>query len=117
MKSILLVFSVLILLQYDGYGQNEFDLEASQSMLMTGKGPGQDGDINPYFGQDCYALVDNIGTLPFSVRIQQKGKIIETVTVNVNEGEKIKLLKGYELYIDSNEEGQTSAKITYMKME
>ncbi|MDA9127760.1 hypothetical protein N9J65_02755 [Flavobacteriaceae bacterium] len=32
-------------------GQTIFELDASQSMLMYGKGPGQDGTINPFEGQ------------------------------------------------------------------
>lgn len=39
-------------------------------MLLYGKGPRQDATINPYDGEDCYALIENFGTVPFSVRIQ-----------------------------------------------
>ena len=50
--------------------ENKFKLDPSTNMLMTGKGPGQDGSINPFAGQDCVAVVENLAKAPFSVRIQ-----------------------------------------------
>jgi len=40
-------------------------------MCMLGKGPGQDATINPYAEEDfSYALVENIGTVEFQIRIE-----------------------------------------------
>lgn len=79
-----------------------FELNPNQSMVMTGKGPGQDGAINPYINEDCIAYVKNIGTNALSVRIQTKGKIIKEITVKPKEEKNITLLKGYELYFDTD---------------
>ena len=100
--------------QYEAFGQTEFDLEPTQSMLLTGKGPGQDGANNPFAGQDCYAIVENLGNSEFSVQIQQDGKIIETVSIAGKEERKVTLLKGYELYLDSNAKGK--AKVDFEPM-
>ena len=50
-------------------------------MLLYGKGPGKDATINPYDGEDCYTLIENFGTVPFSVRIQQQKTIIYSITI------------------------------------
>jgi hypothetical protein len=48
MKTIILLLILNLALQLEVKAQTEFVLEPSQSMIMTGKGPGQDGTINPY---------------------------------------------------------------------
>ena len=113
MKLFILTLSLIAFMQSDVFAQTEFDLDPSQSMLMTGKGPGQDGTINPYAGEDCYAVVTNMGKLPFSIRIQKKGEIIKTIPVKKGKVKKVKLLKGQELYLDSSDEGRTKAKVDY----
>lgn len=50
MKKMMLILSILLWISKEGRAQTEFVLSPSQSLLMTGKGPGQDGTINPYFG-------------------------------------------------------------------
>lgn len=115
MKKLLLIFCVTLFTQSEIIAQDEFDLKPSQSMLMTGKGPGQDGTINPFDGQDCYAIIENFGKMEFSIRIQQKGKIIETIPILKGEIKKVKLLKEYELYLDSN--SKAKARVSYEKIE
>ncbi len=104
---------MLFLTQLDVYAQTEFVLDPSQSMIMTGKGPGQDGTINPYDGQDCYALVKNIGNRAFSIRVQEEGKVIEEIPIEKGELKEVTLLKGYELYLDPNPEGIAKASVAY----
>lgn len=116
MKTVILTASLILLTHFGASAQTEFELEPSQSMIMTGKGPGQDGTINPYFGQDCYALVENIGERSFSIRIQQKGKLIEEIKIQKGELKKIKLLGDYELYLDPNPEGIAKASVDYEKI-
>jgi len=94
----------------------DFTLDESQSMLMTGKGPGQDATINPYDGQDCFALVTNRGRRPFFIRVQQNGRIIEETLVGKRETKKIVLLKGHELYLDPNPKGKAKARVSYVAM-
>ena len=106
-----------LLTQYEMHAQNEFELDPNQSMLMTGKGAGQDGAINPYYGQDCYAIVENMGESDFSIRIQQAGKIIETIPIANQEVKKVKLLKGYELYFDTNSTAKVNAKLDFEKID
>ncbi len=115
MKTSILVIAILIFAQAEAIAQTEFVLEPSQSMIMTGKGVGQDATINPYYGQDCYAIVKNIGKRQFSIRVQQDGKIIEEITILKGELKKVKLLKGYELYLDPNPEGIAKASVDYIK--
>lgn len=93
--------------------QNTFELEPSQSMLMTGKGPGQDAVINPFSGQDCFAIIDNIGEKSFSVRLQSKGTILEIIPIKPKTSRKIQLLKGTELYLDT--EYKTKARVKFQE--
>lgn len=116
MKKPILVICLIFLTYFEVSAQTEFVLEPSQSMIMTGKGTGQDGTINPYFGQDCYAIVKNIGKIQFSIRVQQDGKIIEEISILKGELKKVKLLKGYELYLDPNPKGIAKASVDYEKI-
>ena len=97
--------------------QTEFVLEPSQSMIMTGKGSGQDAIINPFYGEDCYAIVKNIGERQFSIRVQKDGAIIEEITILKDEVKEVALLRGYELYLDPNPKGTTKASVDYKEME
>ena len=98
----LTVLGVMLLNTY-AYAQeeNNFNLDPSTSMLMTGKGPGQDGSINPFAGQDCVAVVANLANTPFSVRIQQKGIVLRTIAIEKKETKRISLGAQEELYIDT----------------
>ena len=96
--------------------QTVFELNSNQSMLMFGKGPGQDATINPYQGEDCYAIVKNLGDQVFSVRIQQKGQLLEITPVKANETKKIRLLVGYELYLDTESKNTAKASVAYEKI-
>lgn len=116
MKTLILVISLVFLTYFEITAQTEFVLEPSQSMIMTGKGSGQDATINPYFGNDCYALVKNIGKRQFTIRVQKEGKIIEEIAIMKDELKKVKLLKGYELYLDPNPEGIAKASVGYEKI-
>lgn len=106
---------LLVFVSFVSHAQDVFELEPSQSMLMTGKGPGQDAVINPFSGQDCIAIVDNIGEKPFSVRLQSEGKIIEIIPLKPNTSRNIELLKGYELYLDTDFKTKARVKIEEKK--
>ena len=117
MKTIILVICLTFALQFEVMAQTEFLLEPSQSMIMTGKGPGQDATINPYFGQDCSAIIKNIGKRTFSIRVQKDGKIIEEINILKGDTKKVRLLKGYELYLDPNPKGIAKARVDYQKID
>ena len=117
MKTIILLFALNLALQLEVKAQTKFVLEPSQSMIMTGKGPGQDATINPYFGKNSYAIIKNIGQREFSIRIQQNGKIIEEISILKGELKKVKLLKDYELYLDPNPKGIAKASVDYKKID
>ncbi len=117
MRIIALIVCLSLLAHYEITAQTEFDLDPYQSMLMTGKGPGQDGTINPYDGEDCYAIIENIGKKEFSIRIQKKGKIIESIPIQKGETKKLVLLRGQELYLDPTTDGMAKARVDYEKME
>lgn len=91
----------------DTAAQVEFELKPSQSMSITGKGPGQNAANNPFEGKDCPVLVENIGNIAFAVRTQQKGqKHLKTQTVEPGTSQNIDLPKGYELYLYTTSEGR-----------
>ena len=104
---------------------NKFDLEPLESYLMFGKGPGQDGAINPYAkyiksnkgylisSKDCFSIIENLGTSGFSIRIQKDGRIIKTIPIKKNETKKILLDAGNELYTDASFEGRAKFKVTF----
>ncbi|NVK48164.1 MAG: hypothetical protein HWE09_00250 [Cyclobacteriaceae bacterium] len=117
MKAFILILGLIFLSNAKIMAQTEFVLEPSQSMLMTGKGPGQDATINPFEGEDCFALVENIGSRSFSIRVQFKGKLIEEKPIPKGKTKKIKLLKGYELYLDPNPTGIAKARVSYSKID
>lgn len=101
MKRLLLSLTVLAI-SFTTQAQNqEIPLKENQSMGITGKGPGQDGAINPYYGQDSVAIVSNLGENPFSVRIQKKGEILRQINIAALEEKEIFLAKDEELYFDS----------------
>ena len=52
MKKICFQILVLFSLYFNSSAQTIFELDGQQSMLMTGKGPGQDATINPFEGED-----------------------------------------------------------------
>lgn len=117
MKLIFALLSLILFTSIDAFTQTTFELEPSQSMLVTGKGPGQDGTINPFAGQNCFAIVENTGRMQFSIRIQKKGEIIKAIPIKGGETKKIKLLKDQELYLDSNEKGKVDAVVSYEAIE
>lgn len=108
-----LFFLMLLLSQNNILAQTEFIIEPSQSMIMTGKGPGQDATINPFEGKDCFAIIRNIGEREFSVRIQNNNRIIRELSIEKNEVKKIKVNKGYQLYFDPVSDGIAKASIEY----
>ena len=117
MKRITTLLCLMSLFHFSSFAQTDFNLEPTQSMLMTGKGPGQDATINPFKGETCYAIVENTGKISFSIRIQQQGKIKQEITIESGEIKKIKLLAEDELYLDPNPVGTTSASVDYQKIE
>lgn len=115
MKKILLIVMLILSCQLLVQAQTVFELDRPQSMLISGKGIGQDATVNPFAGEDCYAIVKNIGNEIFFVRVQQNGKVIEILTINKNEAVKVKLLIGYELYLDTKSPKKVKASIDYIK--
>ena len=117
MKQTMSLFFVLFLFATSGVAQTEFNLETSQIMLMTGKGQGQDGAINPYYGQDCIAVVENLGNSEFSIRIEKRGEFIQEIPILGMETKRIKLLKGQELYVDGNTEAEVNLMLDFEGIE
>lgn len=106
---------LLLLLAMTACGSNEaiFDLDPNQSMLMTGKGPGQDGAINPYSGEKSIAVVSNLGDSVFNVRIQQDGEIIRECPMLPGVTREFPLEPGHELYLDTTQKSRS--KVTFKK--
>jgi len=116
MRKLLLITILLVCFQSKIYAQTVFEIDGSQRMLMTGKGPGQDATINPFQGEDCYAVIENLGEELFSVRIQEKEKIIEIIKVEPKNVKKIKLLSNQELYLDGETNNKAKASVYYQEL-
>lgn len=102
MKKLLFLSLFAFLFSYTGFSQSLIELEPSQSMLLTGKGKGQDAVINPHSNGNSIAFVENIGDNPFSIRVQMDGEVLHTLEVDPETIEAVKLVKGYELYLDGD---------------
>ena len=113
MKAIILFLLLTISAHSETYAQSQFKLEPSQTMLMTGKGEGQDAAKNSCAGKDCVAIVQNLEESEFSIRIQQNGELIKIIPVDGKESKKVLLLKGQELYIDSNPSNEINFDLTF----
>ncbi len=85
-----------------------FELDGVQSMSITGQGPGQDAAINPYEGQDTFAIIKNIGENPFSIRVKDASGKTTNTPIKPEEMKKITLLKGSILYFDSEKKTKTT---------
>lgn len=102
MKKYIFLFVMLFALQ--SYAQKDktvFELDPAQSMLMTGKGAGQDGAINPYKDGNSIAIVKNLGENQFSIRVEMQGKVVKTRELEAGKSTMIPLQKGSELYFDT----------------
>ena len=107
-----LVF-ILLLISQESFGQS-FEITDGQSMCMFGKGPGQDATINPYAEEDfSYALVENIGTVEFQIRITSNVKDIKQFPIQPNGLVVIKLFKDEILYFDAITTQKAKATIRY----
>ena len=116
MRNLFLITIILVCFQSKINAQTIFEIDGRQSLLMTGKGPGQDATINPFQGEDCYAIIENLGKELFSVRIQEKGLIIETIQIRPKKKKKIKLLSHHELYLDGETKNWAMASVSYEKL-
>lgn len=113
MKNKPLLILLLLFGSYTASSQAIFDLEPSQSMSITGKGPGQDAAINPYDGGNSVAVIQNIGKNTFDARVQYNGEIIKIVAIPVGQTKEVNIPKGYELYFDTL--AITKAKLLFKK--
>ncbi len=73
MKKALCILAIFLFSIHLAIAQDIIQLEPSQFMCIAGKGPGQDGAINPYLGSDSIATVENLGENAFSIRIESMG--------------------------------------------
>ena len=74
------------------------------------------GNYNNAIYCRCYAIVKNIANEIFFARVQIKGKVIEILPIKKNEAVKLKLLIGYELYLDTKTRKKAKASIDYEKI-
>lgn len=90
-----------------------FQLTPDQSMLITGKGPGQDAAINPYQNQKSIAIIQNLGKTPVSVRIQNNKNLLINRDILGSSTNTFTLEIGDELYLDAT--APAKAKVTFKK--
>ena len=113
--------------ELDIQSRNKFELQPSESYLIFGKGPGQDGAINPFnnyikastgrviSSNDCFVTIKNTGTSNFTLRIQKSNinSVVELIPIQINEMRTIELYAGYELYTDANSEEIASFEVLF----
>lgn len=113
--------------ELDIQSRNKFELKPSESYLMYGKGPGQDGAINPFnnyvkassgrmiSSKDCFVTIKNTGISNFTLRIQKSNinSVVELIPIQINEIRTIELYAGYELYTDANSEEMASFEVLF----
>lgn len=110
MKKIILLLLFFPLLSS---GQS-FELTNGQSMCMIGKGKDQDATINPYADEDfSYALVENIGSIKFQIRIESIEKDLKQFLIKPNDKVVIKLFRNNILYLDALTLEKATARIKY----
>lgn len=103
----------IVMAQACSSSQSILELTPEQSMLITGKGEGQDAAINPYKDVKSVALVENLEGTRFNVRIQNQGKVRDIVEIPLHEAKRFTLEKGDELYLDT--EVKAKAKVTFRR--
>lgn len=110
MKKIILLLLFFPLLSS---GQS-FELTNGQSMCMIGKDKDQDATINPYADEDfSYALVENIGSIKFQIRIESIEKDLKQFLIKPNDKVVIKLYRNNILYLDALTLEKATARIKY----
>ncbi|MGB1449617.1 MAG: hypothetical protein ACPG8F_07230 [Flavobacteriaceae bacterium] len=110
MKKLILLFFIIPIVSL---GQS-FELTNGQSMCMFGKGPGQDATINPYAEEEfSYALIENIGTVEFQIRIASIEKDIKQFPIQPSGLVVIKLYRDNVLYFDALTVEKAEATIKY----
>ena len=110
MKKLLLL---LLFIPLVSFGQT-FELTNGQSMCMIGKGEGQDATINPYSDKEfSYALIENIGTVEFNIRVESIEKEIREFIIKPSDKVVIKIYRADILYLDSLTLDKAEAKIMY----
>ncbi|MCW5518824.1 hypothetical protein J1N09_03175 [Aureitalea sp. L0-47] len=115
MKKLSILLFVLLLSNYNATAQDIIELDGTQSMCIAGKGPGQDGAINPYLGSNSVAIVENVGKNEFSIRVQTKEELVKTIAIGPRETKEVSLLKGQVLYFDTDLEAIAS--VAFQKLE
>jgi hypothetical protein len=104
---------LLLLIPLVSFGQT-FELTNGQSMCMIGKGEGQDATINPYSDKEfSYALIENIGTVEFNIRVESIDKEIREFIIKPYDTVVVKLYRAEILYFDSLTLDKAEAKIMY----
>ena len=102
MRAAFLILFLLGTLHCVAQDKQIIELGDNQSMGITGKGPGQDGAVNPYAAEESYALVSNLGKNEFSVRIQSGREILRNIPIEPGNSKKIDLAKNEQIYFDSD---------------
>lgn len=87
------------------------ELNPSENVIITGIGPNVDTLKNPYAKGESIAVVTNIGTSSFDIRIESNGVKVKRATIKPNDTKEIDLLPGQQLYFESRL--QTTAKVRF----
>jgi hypothetical protein len=109
MKTIILILFSLLSGLHQIAAQDIIELDRYRNMCISGKGPGQDGAINPYYGSDSIAIVENLGEHPISIRIETiREELVRTIPLGSKKTKEVELLRGQVLYFDSKEKAKAS---------
>ncbi|WP_378173433.1 hypothetical protein [Aquimarina sp. SS2-1] len=116
MNKVSIILFFVFLFQHTVFAQlkSVIEIGTNESMSIAGKGPGQDAVNNPYLGEDSNAIIENIGQNEFTIRIQEKEKIVKMTPLKSGQTKEFLILKNQQLYFDSNL--KTTVKIAFKQI-
>jgi len=108
MKNLFLL--ALLILSMASFAQQKdvINLEASQSMGISGQGPGKDGAVNPYQDGDSIAIVQNQSKHTFSVRTKDNNDTVTVIKIPAMKTVEISLPYGTRMYFDAEKPTKTA---------
>ena len=103
MKKLPIILIFLLFASIQVSAQAVIELDPTQSMLISGKGQGQDAAINPFlFKEESVAILENIGENEFQIRIQEAKQVIRLINLEADETIRINLGINQQLYLDTD---------------
>jgi hypothetical protein len=115
MKLFLPFILILLVGQSCSTSAELIELEEGQSMLILGKGAGQDALENPFEGESTVAIVNNRSRSSILARVITRDGTTGSNPIRPKRKRSLVILPGSELYLDSPV--KSKVKITFKRFE